>query len=177
MKWKSMGEGLPPEIAEQVHPDVIKNEAAYWAVRDQLLSQYQDKWIGFADGEVIASGTIPVDVFHAAMSTGRHPFFICVGHEHEPSRIRRTTFPYNLGYPREPMPVIRVEFRQTIGSAGVVLDHVIPDTGADTSLLPWADCQLLQLAPHLGTYGSIGGVGGGTMPTLAYQIWACVVLL
>jgi hypothetical protein len=37
-----------------------------------------------------------------------------------------------------------VEFRQVSGSQGIVLDRVIPDTGADASLLPWADGQLLQ---------------------------------
>jgi hypothetical protein len=37
---KSLADGLPAEIARQVHPDWRKNEAAYWAVRDQLLAQY-----------------------------------------------------------------------------------------------------------------------------------------
>jgi len=45
---KSMVDRLPPEIARQIHPDWRKNEAAYRAVRDQLLGQYQDQWIGFA---------------------------------------------------------------------------------------------------------------------------------
>jgi len=38
---KSIADQLPPEIARQLHPDRHKNEAAYWAVRDQLLAQYQ----------------------------------------------------------------------------------------------------------------------------------------
>src|SRR6516162_5770030 len=97
---------LPPEIARLIHPDRRKNEAAYWAVRDQLLEQYQGQWIGFADGKVIASGTSPVTVFHEAEATGLHPFFICVGKEDEPCRIRRTTFPYDAGYPGEALPVI-----------------------------------------------------------------------
>src|SRR5947207_12494165 len=80
---------LPPEIARQLHPDRRKNEAAYWAVRDQLLEQYRGQWIGFADGMVIASGSSPVTVFHAAEASGRHPFFICVGRVEEPCRIRR----------------------------------------------------------------------------------------
>ena len=85
---KSLADGLPPEIARQIHPDWRKNEAAYWAVRDQMLGQYQGQWIGFADGIVIAAGTRPVTVFHAAEATGLHPFFICVGREEEPCRIR-----------------------------------------------------------------------------------------
>ena len=49
-RWtmKSLAEALPPEIAQQIDLDWCKNEAAYWAVRDQLLSQYQGQWIGFA---------------------------------------------------------------------------------------------------------------------------------
>jgi hypothetical protein len=86
---KSIADQLPPEIARQINADWRKNEAAYWAVHDQLLGQYQDQWIGFADGAVIASGTGPVAVFHAAEATGRNPFVTCVGHEDEPTQMRR----------------------------------------------------------------------------------------
>src|SRR5207237_725422 len=41
-----------------------------------------------AGGRVVASGTSPVTVFHEAEATGLHPFFICVGREDEPCRIR-----------------------------------------------------------------------------------------
>jgi hypothetical protein len=41
---------------------------------------------------VIASGTSPVEVLHAAQPADRHPFFICVGRENEPCRIRRMSF-------------------------------------------------------------------------------------
>jgi len=169
---KSIADQLPPEIARQIHPDRRKNEAEYWAVRDQLLDQYRGQWIGFADGKVIASGSSPVAVFHAAEATGLHPFFICVGREEEPCRIRRATFAYDASYPGEALPLVSVEFRQTSGLPGVVLDRVIPDTGADASVLPWADCQLLQLAPSSGVQGLISGVAGSSMATLAFLIWA-----
>lgn len=91
---KSVADGLPPEIAQQIHPDWRKNEADYWAVRDRLLTQYQNQWIGFADGVVIASGTSPVAVFHAAEASSRHPFVTCVGREHEPCRMRRASFAF-----------------------------------------------------------------------------------
>jgi hypothetical protein len=169
---KSIADQLPAEIARQIHPDRRKNETAYWAVRDHLLEQYRGQWIGFADGRVIASGTSPVTVFHAAEATGLHPFFICVGREDEPCRIRRATYPYDASYPGEALPVISVEFRQASGPSGVVLNRVIPDTGADASVLPWADCQLLQLDPSLGVQGLISGVAGGSAATLAFQVWA-----
>jgi len=92
---KSIADLLLPEIARQLHPDRRKNEAAYWAVLDQLLDQYRGQWIEYADGMVIASGSSPVTVFHAAEASGRHPFFICVGREDEPCGIRHVTSPYN----------------------------------------------------------------------------------
>jgi hypothetical protein len=88
---------LAPDIAQQIDPDRRKNEKGYWVVRDQLLGQYHGQWIGFADGRVVASGTSPVTVFHAAEATGLHPFVICVGREEEPCRIRRA-FLYDAGY-------------------------------------------------------------------------------
>jgi hypothetical protein len=169
---KSIADQLPPDIARQLHPDRRKNEEAYWAVRDQLLDQYSGQWIGFADGAVIASGTSPVTVLHEAEASGRHPFLICVGHEDEPSRIRRVSFPYDAAYPGEALPVIQVEFKRASGSAGIILDRVIPDTGADATVLPWADCQLLQLSPALGIQTLISGIAGGSAATLSFQIWA-----
>lgn len=168
----SIADQLPPEIASQIHPDRRRNELGYWAARDQLLSQFKGQWIGFADGQVIASGSSPVSVFQIAESSGRHPFFICVGREQEPCRVRRVTFPYDSSYPGEPLPNISVEFRQTTGNQGVVLDRVIPDTGADASVLPWADCQSLQLNPAMGVQGLLSGVAGCSAATLAFLIWA-----
>src|SRR5689334_13492128 len=91
---RSIADQLPPEISRAIHPAWRKNEADYWAVRDQLLPQYAGQWIGFADGKVIAFGESPVEVLHAAQRTGLHPFVICVGKEEQPTRIRRLTFAY-----------------------------------------------------------------------------------
>jgi hypothetical protein len=125
----TIADQLPPEIARQIHPARRKNEADYWAARDQLLARYEGQWIGFADGRVIASGGSPVSVFQEAEASGLHPFLICVGREEQPCRIRRAVFPYDTAYPGEALPVLRVEFRPASGSAGVVLDQVIADTG------------------------------------------------
>ncbi|HET6880282.1 MAG TPA: hypothetical protein VFI31_09010 [Pirellulales bacterium] len=169
---KPIADQLPPEIARQLHPDRRKNELEYWVARDQLLKQYQDQWIGFADGQVIAAGASPVTVLHAAEASGRHPFVICVGHEEEPCRVRRATFAYDTSYRGEALPLFCLEFRQTSGARGAVLDRVIPDTGADASVLPWADCQHLQLTPALGLQGLISGVAGTSAATLTFHIWA-----
>jgi predicted aspartyl protease len=169
---RSLADALPPEIARQVHPDWRKNEAAYWAVRDQLLGQYRGRWIGFADGAVMADAATPLEVFLAVHHSGRHPFVVRVGHEHEPwYRIRRASFAYDTAYPSTALPVVSAEFRATSGSAGVLLDRVIPDTGADTTTLPWPDCQQLRLDPALGVPGVISGVAGGVAVTMGFLIW------
>jgi hypothetical protein len=87
---KSLADNLPPEFAAKVSPEWRKNEADYWAAREQLLPQYQHQWIGYADGVVVASGKSAVDVLHAARQVRRHAFVTCVGHEDEPDRIRYT---------------------------------------------------------------------------------------
>lgn len=168
---QSLADGLPAEIARQVHPDWRKNEAGYWAVRDQLLGKHRGRWIGFADGRVVASGTRPVTVFHAAHQVSGHPYVTCVGREEVPYRMRRVSFVYDMGYPGEALPVIRAEFRHQSGVPGLVLDQVIPDTGADTSALPWADCQRLRLSPAQGTPVLMSGVAGGAATTLGFLAW------
>jgi hypothetical protein len=115
---RSLVDGLPHQIAKQIHPDWRKNEADYWAVRDQLLSQYRDQWIGFANGSVIVVGASPVEVFHKAQASGQHPYITCVGQEHEPSRMRRDRFAYNSAYPRDVLNRLEVLFR---GPAGEVV--------------------------------------------------------
>ena len=111
---KSLSDALPPEIAQHIHPAWRQNETAYWANRDILLTSYRDQWIGFANGQVIAAGVSAVDVLHTAHASGLHPFVTCVGHEHEPCRIRRVVFAYDATYPQEALPVTTVEFRQNV---------------------------------------------------------------
>ena len=82
------------------------------------------------------------------------------------------TFAYDASYPGEALPTIAVEFRQASGSPGVILDRVIPDTGGDASVLPWADCQRLRLNPSLGVQGLISGVARSSAGTLGFQMWA-----
>jgi hypothetical protein len=113
-----------------------------------------------------------MEVLHTAQASGLHPFVICVGREHEPSRMRRAVFAYNITYPHEALPVIPVEFRTQEATPGLVYEQVIPDTGADASALPWADCTQLALDPSSGVPGLIGGVDATAAPTISCAIWA-----
>lgn len=166
----SLADGLPPEVAAQLHPDWRTNEADYWQVRDGLLAEFDGVWVAFADGRIVSSGRSPVEVFRAAQDSGKHPFIVRVGAETEACRMRRTSFPYDAAYPGEPLPVISAEFRPAVGVPGTVLDRVIPDTGADASALPWSDCQAIGLSARQGTPGRIGGVGGSSAASLVFLI-------
>jgi hypothetical protein len=167
----SLADGLPPELAHQVHPDWYKNEKAYWSVRNGLLDRYKGQWVAFADDAVIASGSSAVDVLMTGQASGKHPFIIRVGHEDEPSRIRRVSFPYDKGYGGEALPVLEVEFRPASGAPGVMFNQVIPDTGSDTSLVPWVDFQRLQGGATVATPSMVQGVGGTPMQTLVLGLW------
>lgn len=170
----SLTEGLPPEIAQRIHPDWRKNAAEYWVHRDELLLQYHDQWIGFANGCVIVSGTSAVEILHAAQESGQHPFVTCVGRENEPCRMRRAAFGHDATYPGEPVPVVTVEFRKHVRSLGLVMQRVIPDTGADASAVPWSDCEHLAFDPRDGAPGVMGGVGHTAVPTVVFPAWACL---
>ena len=67
--------------------------------------------------------------------------------------------------------MVSVEFRASAGAAGVTLDQVIPDTGADATVLPWADRQTLALSPARGVQRLLGGVAGASAASLAFQLW------
>jgi len=169
---QSIADGLPPDVAQRIHPDWRENEADYWAKRDTLLARFRDTWVAFANGTVIASGSSAVKVFHDGQQSGLHPYVTCVGREHEPSRMRRAAFAYDQSYPAEALPLITVDFRKQANEPGIALDRVIPDTGADASALPWSDCQQLQLDPSHGVPGLIGGVGQSSAATIIFSVWA-----
>jgi hypothetical protein len=169
----SLSDGLPPELAQQIHPDWRKNEADYWANRDQLLAEYGDQWIAYAGGRIVTCGANPVPVLDAVLASSEHPFFTRVGREFEPwCRIRRTSFPYDSAYAGQPLPVVAIEFRSQPGTPGLALTHVIPDTGADASVLPWSDCQQLGLNLAAGVPTRMSGVGQSAVLTAVFWVWA-----
>lgn len=169
MTRPSLADELPPELAAMVHPDWRTNEKRYWEVRDSLPAEYGGQWVAFADGAVVSAGRVPVEVSHAAH--GRHAFFTFCGAEDTPARRRRATFAYDTSYIGSALPLLAVEFRGARGAPGVLLDRVIPDTGADQTALPVADCDALGLDPTAGKYGRVVGVGGQSVNVLVFNAW------
>lgn len=169
--YRSLAEGLPPDVAKQIHSDWYRNEAEYWAVRDSLLAQYENTWLAFSDGKVIAADKRPSIVSSQARAIATHPFITCVGREHIGLRMRRSSFPYDRAYPGEPLPVVRAEFAKAPGSRGLVLDDVILDTGSDGSSLPWSDCKPFNFDLSQGVPYMVSGVTGVAVQTVGFVIW------
>jgi hypothetical protein len=165
-------DALPPEIQKLINPKWRQNELEYWRQREQLLAQFKDRWIGFADGKVVASGKNPTAVFHEAKQNSEAPYVTCVGHEDEPTRIRRMTFTYDTGYNGEPLPMMSVEMRTISGVPGVMIHDMIADTGADATTITWGDSQKLNLDPDEGTPIWLTCVAGGRIATVMYEMWA-----
>ena|SRR6185312_7406903 len=167
-------DALPPEIQKLINPKWRQNELEYWRQREQLLEKYKDRWIGFADGKVIAEGKNPTAVSHEAEQGCEAPYVTCVGHEDEPTRFRTTTFTYDPGYNGEPLPMMSVEIRSISGVPGLVLYDMIADTGADATTITWGDSQRLQLDAKKGRPVWISGVTGGQSPSIRYNMWAFI---
>lgn len=165
-------DALPQEIRERINPKWRENELEYWRQREQLLAQYKDRWVAFADGKVVVEGKTPTAVSHEAKRVAEAPYVTCVGHEDEPTKIRTTIFTYDTGYNGEPLPMISVEMRTISGVPGVMIHDMIADTGADASTITWGDSQKLKLDPKVGEPVWLSGVAGGSIPTLKYDIWA-----
>jgi len=92
--YTSYAEGLPPELAVHVHQDWFRNEAEYWAVRDSLIAQFENQWVAFANGAVIASHKRPSILHLDERLDALHAFVTCVGKEYSALRIRGNRGPF-----------------------------------------------------------------------------------
>lgn len=148
---------LPPEVAQQVHPDWQRNESAYWARRESLRREYEGQWIGFADESVIAAGSSPVQVLHAAQRSGRPPFVTCVGREDTPQRMRRGSYNYDASYPGEPLPRVPVDFRSASDVPGLTFEDAIKRQRVvePSRLWPWKKKQRRDAAATLSEFKAL----------------------
>ena len=160
-------DGLPPEIAQRIPARLATQRDGYWAVRcvlpDIVINGCLCQW------PRPLSRASAVEVLHAAQASGLSVCDLVREHNHP---MRRAVFAYDTTYPHEALPMLPVEFRTHEAAPGLVYEQVIPDTGADASALPWADCAQLALDPSYGVPGLIGGVGTTAAPTISFAIWA-----
>jgi hypothetical protein len=164
---------LPERQKKRLHPDFVKNEQQYWRMRDQLLKQYQGKWVAVHQDQVVA---VSQDIFNITDQVGQlgcHAYIAKVGEEDRVVfQVRRQDFAYDTSYQPFALPRADVTFGNYAQTHRKLCPDAIPDTGADLSLLPDTDCQDIDLfnSPYFTSRSR--GVVGPSVTTLVYRGYA-----
>ena len=161
---------LPPAQQQRLDREFIENEQSYWQMREQLLAEYAGQWVAVDAGTVIASSDNLLDVTDQVGNSGSHAYIARVGQEDSLIfTIRRKTFAYNVTYTPFALPQAEVTFTNFRGTQRQHYSDVIPDTGADLSVLPEDDCATIDLysSPYLVSRAQ--GVMGPSVTTLIYR--------
>jgi predicted aspartyl protease len=161
---------LPPEQQQRLHADFLANEQTYLHIRDSLLLRYRGQWVAVHDGRVIAAGEDLLTVTEAAAVSGGHPYIARVGEEDAVVfRVRRAVFAYDRTYQPFALPRVTVAFWNHAETQSQTYSDVVPDTGADLSVLPDSDCAAFDLFSSPYFTGVSSGVVGGSVTTLIYR--------
>jgi hypothetical protein len=167
---KTQTRHLPEVQKKRLHPDFVKNEQQYWRMRGELLKQYQGKWVAIHQGRVVA---VSQDIFNITDQVGElgcHAYIAKVGEEDKVVfQVRRKDFAYDTSYQLFALPRVYVIFGNYAQTHHKLCPDTIPDTGADLSLLPDADCQDIDLfnSPYFTSQSR--GVIGPRVTTLVYR--------
>ncbi len=161
-------DGLPQREKAYLPPDFLENEESYWRVRQTLLPRYQGKWVAVKVGQVVAEADGVFDILDSANKMGGHPYIARVGFEDRQFVIRRS-FPYDAGYQPFPLPRVTVRFIGPQDDRAATFDDVIPDTGADLSLLPERDGEAIGLRSSPYFPSRVGGIIGPSVTALVYR--------
>ena len=121
-------------------------------------------------GKAIVAGTGLMEVMEKASPLSGHPYVALVGAEDAVVfRVRRTTFAYDQTYQPFPLPRVTVTFWNHAETHSQTHAEVIPDTGADLSVLPVSDCGAIDLFNSPCLTGMAAGVGAASATALFFQ--------
>jgi predicted aspartyl protease len=161
---------LPHEEQRRVHPDFLENEQDYLRMRADLLDQYRNQWVAIQGGKVLEAGPRLMDVLDRTSGVGGHPYIALVGAEDAVVfRVRRAVYTYDSAYQPFPLPRLSATFWNNAETRSQLHADVIPDTGADVSVLPATDCTAIDLFNSPYITGMAGGVIGASITTLFYH--------
>jgi len=161
---------LPDNQRQSLHPEFLTNEQSYLNMRDSLLGQYHAQWVAVQGAKVIAAGPNLMEVMEMAAAAGGHPYIALVGAEDAVVfRLRRAAYAYDQTYQPFPLPRITAAFWNHAETHTQQYSDVIPDTGADVSVLPHADCAAIDLFNSPYMTGMAGGVIGASVTSLFYR--------
>jgi len=148
-------------VIKTTHAGFKCDEESYWAMRDELLSKYKNKWVAVHNGRVTAVGDSLLEVVQAGCQEDGYGYCNCVGQEDKIVVMkRRVHFSYDRMYSPIPLPRVTVGFSNVAQTTRQVYPDVIPDTGADLTCLPHTDCEaigILDLPVFRGRTRAFGG--------------------
>ena len=161
---------LPDDQRQRLHSDFLANEQAYWQMRDGLLPSYRGQWVAVEAGKVVAASSDLLALADAAATAGGHPYIALVGAEDTVVfRVRSAVFSYDRTYQPFPLPRLAATYWNHAGTHSQSHMDVIPDTGADLSVLPHGDCNAIDLFSSPYFTGISSGVLGPGVSTLIYR--------
>ena len=161
---------LSQDQRHMVHPDFLADEQAYLSMRASLLGLYGGQWVAVQGGKVTTAGTNLLEVMEKASAGGGHPYIALVGAEDAVVfRVRRVVFAYDIMYHPFPLPHVSATFWNHAQTHAQPFTDLIPDTGADISVLPDTDCKAIDLFSSPYMAGMSGGVVGASVATLLYH--------
>lgn len=165
-------EKLTSKLSERerarLHPEFLENEDSYWRIRDSLLPRYRGKWVAVRAGDVVAEADEVFTVLDRIAEIGGHPYIALVGDEHREFKVRRV-FDYDPSYQPVPLPRVTARFSGPRPERAATFEDVIPDTGADLSVLPEGDGEVIGLLASPYFTITVGGITGHHVAALVYR--------
>lgn len=138
-----------------------QEEQAYWQQREELLKQYEGKWVAIVGGQVVAVGDqmnkVAAEAFRKTQSGVM--FVTLVGEEDVEFRIRQVTSGYFDRHHRYAIPMVTVSVTDPNAAHQVDVDFVV-DTGADLTVLRSSVADALNLWLFPTGWARISGFDG-----------------
>lgn len=169
-------EQLPERLRQLLTEAYLANEKVYWQQREQLVQRLANKWVAVHNGQVVAVGEDMATVMDEVGKQGLCDAYIeKVGGESDTvftiRHRREIGFAYDSSY-IPPIPRIEVKFLNFQQSHHATYTDVIPDTGADNTVLPFGDCAAASIfsSPFYSSFSR--GIDSVPTPTLLYRSFA-----
>ena len=173
---KHKSEKLPERLRQLLSEAYRANERAYWQQREQLLQRLANKWVAVHNGQVVTVGEDMATVMDEVGKQGLCDAYIeKVGGESDTvftiRQRREIGFAYESSY-TPPIPRIEVKFSNSQQNHHAICADVIPDTGADNTVLPFGDCAAVSMfsSPFYSSFSR--GIDSAPTPTLLYRCFA-----
>jgi len=137
---------MAAEDIKTIQEGFEQDKRDYWAMREEILPKLKGKWVAVHKGKVVAVGDDMISIMDKALSGDGYAYANKLGEEDKIIiKNRRIEFAYDRSYAPTPMPLVTATFYNFDQSRSKRCSDAIPDTGADLSCLPLADCHQIDL--------------------------------